>query len=994
MKLKTAAGFTVFLINSMLLLNPAEAKEQAKSNETCGTSPRPMRVTAKHIEPNGIGYHQGYTTLEGFFPYSGWDNWLVFLDARAHMFNDGRPAANAGLGVRYLTDTRVWGINAYYDYRKTHRQHYNQAAMGLEALGRIWDFRINGYLPVGEHKSRNYGLKFSRFKRHKAILSQKYEYVLGGFNAEVGAHVDTWKNFPLYFAAGPYYLTGRGGSTWGGQARASVKIYEYLELEGNGSYDHLFKWIGQGQISLNIPFGTRKQIKKRKAASCSDLMPLSERSYQSVDRFEIIPVDRAHHYSAAIDPATDKPYYFVFVNNTSSSEGTFESPYPTLADAQANSSPYNVIYVYPGDGTSNGMNTGITLSDFQRLWGSGVAQTLPTTLGNVTIPSMSNTSFEGVIISPIITNGNGAVVTLANGNEVSGFFLQSQGSYPSVSATNVINGNVLNSTLAGANAPGYIGIMGTGMTGTLNLSGCRFNDGTHGILLENSSGNLAVNIMNSTFSDLNTGDAAILWTLGNAAQGNLSLSGSSIVSSYNGVEVDISGTSAITAQLNNNNITAAWYGFYVNSSSGQTNINVVLQNNAIETYRNSVYLVQTGSASATLTGNKLFGFNNATAFELDSNAGSTTATVVVSENNMYANGVSCVYLHQFDGNLTANVNNNIIQADGAAGIYGFIPLTGMSQNGVSQVLSVEGNTINADGAGVEMMYGTGIVSAKLNNNTINGIGNSGSSIYLDLYNDSSAQLVINGNTLTSATNCIQVVKTSTANLDIIANNNTGVGDLGFLINNNAAGNTNLSMSGNAFGAYQPVFLILEDGNFNATFNGNTFTAAGDNALYCLATGAGFTSLNATGNTITSGGGTGSSGSAIYLLSGAGILSTSITDNVLNGVAFALDVTVYSGTMNMDLSNNSVTSGGGYYLSAPGGNSTWMVNGNNFAALSSAPVFTTITGGSLCMQLNNNTAYPIPGAYVLNNMGGTFILNPPQGNIGQLTTSGVVIQPCP
>jgi hypothetical protein len=255
-------------------------------------------------------------------------------------------------------------------------------------------------------------------------------------------------------------------------------------------------------------------------------------------------------------------------------------------------------------------------------------------------------------------------------------------------------------------------------------------------------------------------------------------------------------------------------------------------------------------------------------------------------------------------------------------------------------------------------------------------------------------LVINGNTLTSATNCIQVVKTSTANLDIIANNNTGVGDLGFLINNNAAGNTNLSMSGNAFGAYQPVFLILEDGNFNATFNGNTFTAAGDNALYCLATGAGFTSLNATGNTITSGGGTGSSGSAIYLLSGAGILSTSITDNVLNGVAFALDVTVYSGTMNMDLSNNSVTSGGGYYLSAPGGNSTWMVNGNNFAALSSAPVFTTITGGSLCMQLNNNTAYPIPGAYVLNNMGGTFILNPPQGNIGQLTTSGVVIQPCP
>ena len=32
-----------------------------------------MRVTARHIESNGIGYNQGYTTLEGFFsPMSPW----------------------------------------------------------------------------------------------------------------------------------------------------------------------------------------------------------------------------------------------------------------------------------------------------------------------------------------------------------------------------------------------------------------------------------------------------------------------------------------------------------------------------------------------------------------------------------------------------------------------------------------------------------------------------------------------------------------------------------------------------------------------------------------------------------------------------------------------------------------------------------------------------------------------------------------------------------
>ncbi len=95
---------------------------------------RPHRITVRHIEPQGIGYNQGYTTLEGFFSlYNGSCDWVPFLDVRAHIFNNGKPAINAGLGTRYLTNRRVWGINSYYDYRNTNRQHYNQVAMGLES---------------------------------------------------------------------------------------------------------------------------------------------------------------------------------------------------------------------------------------------------------------------------------------------------------------------------------------------------------------------------------------------------------------------------------------------------------------------------------------------------------------------------------------------------------------------------------------------------------------------------------------------------------------------------------------------------------------------------------------------------------------------------------------------------------------------------------------------------------------------------------------------
>ena len=63
----------------------------------------------RHIEAGGIGYDEGYTTIEGFvtpiypnkwLPFK--DEWLPFADLRLHIFNDGRPALNAGIGIRYL----------------------------------------------------------------------------------------------------------------------------------------------------------------------------------------------------------------------------------------------------------------------------------------------------------------------------------------------------------------------------------------------------------------------------------------------------------------------------------------------------------------------------------------------------------------------------------------------------------------------------------------------------------------------------------------------------------------------------------------------------------------------------------------------------------------------------------------------------------------------------------------------------------------------------
>ncbi|HUG89580.1 MAG TPA: inverse autotransporter beta domain-containing protein [Planctomycetaceae bacterium] len=58
---------------------------------------------------------------------------------------------NVGLGVRTTAGPaqRIWGGNLYFDYRDLGSPDFQQIGVGVESLG-PWDFRANGYLPVGD----------------------------------------------------------------------------------------------------------------------------------------------------------------------------------------------------------------------------------------------------------------------------------------------------------------------------------------------------------------------------------------------------------------------------------------------------------------------------------------------------------------------------------------------------------------------------------------------------------------------------------------------------------------------------------------------------------------------------------------------------------------------------------------------------------------------------------------------------------------------------
>jgi hypothetical protein len=225
-----------------------------------------MRIEMRHIEPGGVGYRPGYTTMEAFLDFQ--DPWntsiLPFFDLRVHLFNNVRVAGNVGLGIRAVS-SRIWGVYAYYDYHLTLHQGYSQASVGFESLGEVWDVRVNGYLPLGAKKSSHFG--------------GKREFALKSANGEVGA-----KYSFVYAALGPYYLDGYYGKiSWGGKVRLAISFGPRVQVEASGSYDKLFQWVGQGQIGLSFPFGSRKNLKPKE-------IPLQKRAMSSVGRNEIIPI--------------------------------------------------------------------------------------------------------------------------------------------------------------------------------------------------------------------------------------------------------------------------------------------------------------------------------------------------------------------------------------------------------------------------------------------------------------------------------------------------------------------------------------------------------------------------------------------------------------------------------------------------------------------------------------------------------------------------------
>lgn len=683
----------------------ADASPEVKSDDL---APRHMRAGVRHIEGKGIGYRKGYTTVEGFFAADPSTMCVMpFLDLRGHVFNDGKLASNAGLGIRSLLGCRIYGLNAYYDYRKTRRQHYNQVGAGLETLGTLWDFRINGYLPVGKKKSQAFDFGFEEFSGHQAIVSRKFEYAFKEANAEVGFHIWRNKNFDFYGAAGPYYLAGSYAHAWGGKARLMGTLYEYVTLEVSDSYDSIFHNIVQGEIGIRIPFGPRSTVKRSKSScfnSSSFPTAITQRMVDPVFRQEIIPVKNHTQKTAAINPETGLPYFFVFVDNTSSSLGTFESPYPTLVQAQDNSKPNDVIYVFPGNNTTSGMDDGIIMQDNQRLWGSSIAHQLPTTLGTITINPLSS-------VMPSITS-TADVITLANNNEVAGFYIANPSGNGITGPSGIINFTGVNNIVDGSGADYAFNM--NNASGTILIADNTIIEQLRGVnIVSTLQENPTFSIANNQISLTNGEGLNATFTSNNGA--TLNISGNTISAALDAMAIDVN-----------------------DMATGLDSKTINITGNTMRTGTNNMTIGLTNNAAVHMTVASNQGISNSDSnFSLT--AGQSTLPSFSITDNTFASNNNSIDIFLTDNSVGGGtIANNSLAANTSSAIRTQALVSGIF---TGRIANNQIASITSDGIEIAGSTNSRTTVDILNNNITTG----GTGVFANMINGSFARAMISGN---------------------------------------------------------------------------------------------------------------------------------------------------------------------------------------------------------------------------------------------------------
>lgn len=655
-----------------------------------------QNLQIRHVEGDGIGYKKGYTTGE-FFYSRAIDDSLFYFDNRAHVLNNGKWAASSGIGYRYRYDplNRVFGVNLFGDFRNYTNTNFWQLGLGLETLGEIFHYRLNGYLPIAK-PYKVHSIEFDRFEGNHAYVTSNINQAMWGIDGEIEAECYSYRDMDFSIAAGGYYYNGvKSKSAVGAKARATVTLYDAFHLRAISSYDHIFHFNLQGEIGLSFAFGKEKFPLQKRGKKCSrtrlcceDQVAQNKRMVKLPYRNDLIVVSKAKKQDLALNPESGQPIYFSHVDNSSTkSLGTVESPYMSLAEASLAAKEGSSIFVHYGDGTSANMSDGIVLLDNQRLLGSGSSHPISTQLGNTTIPQIST-------YKPIITNINTPAgsygVTLAkSGCEIAGLNIsgaRSSGIFGEdllVAPTIRDNSICENGTGSGVHAGIEISMAsGIVIDGTLEMSGncITSSSGTDGLYIHPTAATLDgpagidVNIVDNNISGGDEDGIHVLRT--GAVTGLFSLTGSINNNTFCGNNSEAiyfqhttaAGEVFLDLSISNNIFAHNTYGMRFLRASGkmQVNNNVISNNATTGAFFNAGPFAE--HLDIDVIGNRLFDNGGTNAFEVELDGSGTVYCELRNNINTPEGGTNRIFLDNNSGNtenfkVLLGPNDSPIQTD-------------------------------------------------------------------------------------------------------------------------------------------------------------------------------------------------------------------------------------------------------------------------------------------------------------------------------------------
>ncbi len=229
-----------FPVNAALILRSASIAVIALAYRTA-TAEMTAPIWGPHIDIEAKpGSKRTLGEADLFLPLSQDARNLVFGNLRARLDNQNSYEGNLGAGIRRMLD-QGWNLGAYgyWDHRRSGTgRFFDQLTLGAEALGRDWDFRANGYLPVGT-RARYLGTDSTATLSGTSIqvsTATREERALKGFDAEIGWRVplfDSEAARQLRLYAGGFRFADADVKVQGPRIRAELEMQD-------------LPWLGKG----------------------------------------------------------------------------------------------------------------------------------------------------------------------------------------------------------------------------------------------------------------------------------------------------------------------------------------------------------------------------------------------------------------------------------------------------------------------------------------------------------------------------------------------------------------------------------------------------------------------------------------------------------------------------------------------------------------------------------------------------------------------------